>query len=211
MMSLLQHIRDHIPEPKHTRVLQHLQRWVGIDDIASLTPSMEHSLELKHAIEGAVNLMRNRAFEWVEHSETADDIATRWKQMFLTLNCDTAFGMRFSTTRKMMATFGFLQRTPFDRGVCLQWRRFHFLPNGKFRPQHSDITMDFLGALLWGLSGLPSTTKGCCGLRALQLNTHSEVQRALDGYVRCTEGVDDWEGSDEEENERIGYSSYSVV
>lgn len=209
-MSVVNYIKEHIPEPKQTKVLDRLAKWMGLEDAAGLTPELEQEPQFRTAIQGAVNLMRNRAFDWIERDDTPESIAERWRETFSNNNAsNVAFGIRFSTTVPLVATFGFIQRSCCRRNdtSIIKWRRFHFLPNGRFRPQFSELTLDFVGVLLCGLSDLPSSSR-LQTLRSLDLNCHDKIQKALDGYVRCTPNTINWEGPNREENERLGYSSY---
>jgi hypothetical protein len=207
-MSLIEHIKVHVPEEQQPALLKRLGEWMAIDDPTSITPELEKQPRFKIAIEGAANIMRNRGFDWTDQGESVQAIGQRWRHVFDAKRHTAAFGMRFSTTVPLVATFGFLERT--ERGsVTLRWVRYHFREDGLFQPEHSTQKMDFIGALLYGMSYMKGHDCPLNCLRCLDLNHYGEVQQALDGYVRHNPDVDDWEGSDEEENERVGYTSYS--
>jgi len=204
-MSLVEYIQEHIPEPRQTKVLKLLSAWMGIGD--HVTPALEKTPKYKAAIQGAMNLMRNTGFDWIEEGDTVQVIGERWAKLFCKESHSVAFGMRFSTTVPLVVTFGFLKHSG-ERRIYIQWIRYSFCENGLFQPQNLSRKMDFVGALLYGLQQLNVRHNQLQSLKRLDLNRYKAVQQMLNGYARSNlTKTERWEELDEEQNKRIGYCS----
>ena len=203
---MIKYIEQHIPKPKQPKVLKLLYAWMGIKD--PVTPDFEQNPKYRTAIQGATNLMRNTGFDWIENGESVHNIGQRWAKIFRTDKHSVAFGMRFSTTVPLVITFGFLKQRRNGK-IFICWIRYYLHENGLFQPQDSNLKMDFIGALLYGLQNLNTQDCGIQMLRRLDLNRYKHLQHLLNGYARAhipkTERWEDFD--DEDQNKRIGYCS----